>query len=87
MAEIVYILCALMSTACAIMLFMGYKRTPTILLLWSCCCFGFLAISNTILFIDLILLPNTDFQGPMWRNVCSAAGGMLLLFGLIWEVT
>lgn len=87
MAEIVYIMCAIMSFACAVMLFLGYRRTPTILLLWSCSCFGFLAVSNAILFIDLILLPDMEFQGPLWRNVFSAAGAVLLMFGLIWEIT
>lgn len=87
MAELVYILCGLLSLGCAVMLFIGYRRTPTHLLLWSCLCFCILTCSNTILVVDLIILPDLDFHGPFWRNLFSAAAGSLLVFGLIWELT
>jgi len=87
MAELVYILCALMSAGCAVLLFLGYKRSRTLLLLWSGACFGILAVGNAILVIDLIILPDLDFNGQVWRNLLSAVAGMLLLSGLIWELT
>lgn len=86
-AETVYILCALMSIAVAYLLFRGYRRTPGHLLLWSCLCFVALAGNNAILFIDMVVLPDTDIAGPFWRNLFSAIGGSLLLFGLIWELS
>ena len=87
MAEIVYILCAVMSASCALLLFLGYRRTPTHLLLWSCFCFCVLTVSNSILVVDLIILPDLDFHGAFWRNLFSASAGALLVFGLVWELT
>ncbi len=87
MAEIVYLLCAIMSVACAGMLFRGHRRTPSQLLLWSSVCFGFLALNNIILVVDMLVLPDLDFNGALFRNICGAVAGSLLLFSLIWELT
>lgn len=87
MAEIVYVLCALMSLLCALMLFRGYRRTGTHLLLWSCMCFCLLALNNAVLVIDLVIFPNMNMNGQMWRTILSSSAGSLLLFGLIWEIT
>lgn len=87
MAEAVYLLCAAMSFICALMLLKGYLKNRTSLLLWSALCFGFVACNNIVLFVDLALFPTMDIHGPLWRNLLSAIGGSLLLFGLIWELT
>jgi len=86
MTEIVYILCAVMSLVCAFMLYRGYRHNRTKLLLWSSLCFGFFALNNVFLFVDMALLPNVDLHGPFWRSLLSAISGVLLLFGLIWEL-
>lgn len=87
MAEVVYILCGLASVACALMLFRGYRISRSQLLLWSCVCFSLLAANNIFLFVDMIILPELDMSGPLWRNFLSASAGSLLLYGLIWEMT
>lgn len=87
MAESVYSLSTLLSLACAGMLFRGYLKTPSHLLLWSSACFGFLAVNNLILFLDVMIFPDLDFGGLMYRNVAGAIAGSLLLFGLIWELS
>lgn len=87
MAELVYFLCALMSTGCAIKLFRGYKKARSRLLLWSCLSFCFLAINNVVLFTDVVILPSVDFGGVLLRAISAATAGSLLLFGLIWEIT
>ncbi len=87
MAELVYILCALMCAGCAFQFLLGYRRSKARLLLWSGLCFTILTIGNAILVIDLIILPNYEFHGQVWRNLCSAAGSFLLLTGLLWEMT
>lgn len=87
MAEGVYLLCAIASVICAGMLFRGYLSGRAQLLLWSSLCFGCIAANNVMLFVDLVLLPDLDFAGIIWRNALSALAGSLLLFGLVWELT
>lgn len=87
MAEVVYIACAVLSVVCAVMLLRGYRATRTKLLLWSSLCFVALAVQNTVLFIDMIVIPDVDLGAQLWRTMLSGLAGSLLLFGLIWELT
>lgn len=82
-AEVVYVLCAATSVACAGLLLRGYARTGTRLLLWSGLCFVGLALNNLALVVDLMVLPDADLS--TWRLVPAAAGILLLLYGLVWE--
>lgn len=84
MAEAVYLLCAATSVACALLLLRGYRRQRTRLLLWSSLCFALLAINNSLLFVDLIIVPEA-VDLSIWRSVTALAGISVLLFGLIWE--
>lgn len=86
MAELVYILCALTSLACAILLLRNYWRNRTELLLWCAICFLGLAVNNSVLFVDLVLMP-TQVDLSLLRNTISAFSGLTLLFGLIWCCT
>lgn len=83
MAEAVYLLCAATSSLCAVLLLRAYARTGTRLLLWSGLCFTGLALNNTVLVVDLILVPDIDLS--TWRLVPAVLGVALLLYGLIWE--
>lgn len=83
MAEIVYLLCAATSAACAFLLLRAHHRTETSLLLWSGLCFVGLALNNAILVIDLILVPDVDLS--TWRLVPAVLGVALLIYGLVWE--
>jgi hypothetical protein len=84
MAAFVYLLGALTTLLCAILLLRGYLRGRKRLLLWSGLCFVGLTLSNTLLFIDLVLLPAT--VNLYLLRLATAAGAMLLLlYGLIWE--
>jgi hypothetical protein len=88
MAEIVYLLSALMSVACALMLWRGFRsNTGNRLLLWSSACFGLLALNCIFLFVDMVIFPNLNMQGPILRQFMGAGAGSILLFGLIWELT
>jgi hypothetical protein len=53
------------------------------LLFWNALCFSGLAVSNSLLFLDLVVLPATDLY--VWRLVTAAVSLLLLLFGLVWE--
>ncbi|MDE2051124.1 MAG: hypothetical protein KGJ72_08910 [Gammaproteobacteria bacterium] len=84
MAEAVYILCALTSILCAVLLLRGYRTTRTRLLFWASLCFVFLAINNVILYFDLVVLP-PDIDLFWYRNTAAVAGIVVLIFGLTWD--
>ena len=82
-AELVYLLCALTSGLCAVLLLRGYRRSRTRLLFWSSLCFMGLTANNVVLFVDLVLVPTMDLA---WiRVTLSVVSFGSLLFGLIWE--
>ena len=83
MATAVYILCALTSVACALLLLAAYRRERARLLLWSCLCFGWLAINNVLLVIDLVLVTDVDLS--IARVSTALVGLLTLLFGLIYD--
>ena len=89
MAFAVYILCAVTSLACAVLLFRGYRRSAARFLLWSSLCFCGLAVNNVILFVDQVVLPDVEgvagVRFALWRSVVAIAGFGLLLYGLIWD--
>lgn len=84
LAALVYLLCFLASSACALLLGRSYRRAGARLLLWSSLCFTFLAINNLLLVIDLLLLPAVDLR--LWRLLLALAGVGTLLFGFIWDL-
>jgi phosphatidylserine synthase len=84
MAETVYLLCALTSLVCAALLLRAYDRTGTRLLFWSGLCFVGLAANNSLLVVDLLVVPDVDLR--TWRLVPAVLGLGLLLYGLVWEV-
>lgn len=86
-AKLVYLLCAVASVGCATMLIRGYRRDRTRLLLWSSLCFAGLALNNVLLFVDLVMFPEINVNGALIRSVLGAGSGVLLLYGLIWELT
>jgi hypothetical protein len=83
MAEAIYLLCALTSIACGILLIRSWLRQRERLLLWSAGCFAALAVNNCILFFDLVVVRHSDLT--LWRNGAAHAAITLLLAGLIWE--
>jgi Family of unknown function (DUF5985) len=83
MAGIVYIVGSLVMLACGILLMRGYMRGRQRLLLWSSLCFFGLAISNALIFLDLVVFPEVDLYRT--RLVAAAVSTLLLLYGLIWE--
>lgn len=87
MAEAVYAICAFTSLICAGLLFRGFLKSHSRLLLWTALAFSFYALNCIFLFVDMALFPEVDANGPFWRNMLGAFSGGLLLFGLIWEVS
>jgi len=83
MAAFVYVLGFLTTFACGALLIRGYVRGRQKLLLWSGLCFTGLAISNLLVFVDLVLVPEVDLY--RYRLATAAIALAMLLYGLIWE--
>jgi hypothetical protein len=83
-AGAVYIIGTLVALCCAILLLRGYARGRQRLLLWSSLCFFGLAISNFLVFLDLVVFPTQLDLYPL-RLATAAVAMLLLLYGLIWE--
>ena len=83
MAEAVYILCALTSLACAVLLLRGYARRRTGLLLWSGLCFTGFFVNNTMLFLDKVVITEVDLG--ILRALSGLIGLMFLVYGLVSE--
>lgn len=79
-AGIVYLLCALASLACAVLLYRGWRATRVRLLLWGALCFTGLMLQNVLLVID-VRLDAVDLA--VVRLVPALIGVSLLLYGLI----
>lgn len=83
MAEIVYLLCAATSVLCAGLLIRSYRRSRSRLLLWSSLCFVGLVVNNTLLVVDLVLVPSLDLSYA--RQGTALVALLLLTIGLVWE--
>lgn len=82
MAATVYLLCAITSLVCAILLARAYRSSRVRLLFWSMLCFAGLTAANVLLFIDLVV----TVSGPdlrVWRSSISLLSVGSLLYGLI----
>jgi hypothetical protein len=86
MATAVYIVCALASTACAVLLIAARRRAREPLLSWAAGCFCLLALNNALLVVDLAVLGDAHDLRPL-RSAAALAGFLLLLTGLIIDTT
>jgi len=84
MIGLVYVLCALTSAACAVLLWRGYRQSRARLLFWSAWCFVGLALNNVLLIVDTRILPDVDLA--LVRLLPALLGASLLLYGLIMDV-
>jgi len=80
-APIVYMLCTVTSLLCACLLLKAHRRARSRLLLWSGIFFSLLAVSNILLFIDLVLVPSIDLSTV--RTTVTAVAHLLLVIGFI----
>jgi hypothetical protein len=81
---VLFLLAALTSFGCMVLLFRGYSRTGVRLLLWSGLCFIFLTANNVLLFFDAIVWP-VQFDLRPYRLIAALAGIACLLYAFIWE--
>jgi hypothetical protein len=83
MAEVIFVLCALASTLCAVLLLRSFFAERVPLLFWSSVCFVWLALNNVVLFFDKVVAPDVDLG--VWRAVTALVGVAALVYGLVWE--
>ena len=82
---VVYVLCFLTSAACAWLLGRSYHRSGTPLLLWSSISFAFLAGTNLMLVLDLVLFPDlVDLR--VVRLLLALAAVVALIWGFVWQL-
>lgn len=81
---VLFLLAALTSIACMVLLLRGYARTGLRLLFWSALCFVFLSVNNVLLFVDTIVFP-TQIDLRVYRLFAALAGIACLLYAFIWE--
>lgn len=79
----VYVLCAATALACGALLFLGYRRSHSRLLLWCGLFFLALFAENALLFVDRIVMPDVELLSI--RRTVGLVGVAVLLYGLIWE--
>lgn len=83
MAIGIYSLCAMTSLISCWLLTRAYRRTRSRLLLWSAISFAGLALNNLALWVDKLVLPETDLS--ILRTSIALVAMLVLLYGLIWE--
>jgi hypothetical protein len=85
LAEMVYLLCAVTSIVCAALLARGYRRSRARILLWSTLTFVFLALNNSLLFVDMVIFPGPQNDLSPLRDITALLAGAILVYGLIWD--
>ena len=79
---VLYLIAMLTSAACMLLLIRAYLDSRLRILLWSALCFVGLTVNNTLLFVDLVLLPDAvDLR--LYRNAAALVGMLFLLYGFI----
>lgn len=83
MATTVYVLCALTSALCAVLLLRSWWAQRLRLVLWAALGFSVLAVNNVLLVVDERVLLGTDLG--LLRDLSGLLAVSILLAGLIWE--
>lgn len=81
MGPLIYLLCALTAFACFGLLWRGWRTNRAPLLLWSALCFAGLSVSNVLLVVDKLALPDVDLT-PL-RSMVTLGALLLLIIGLV----
>jgi Na+/melibiose symporter-like transporter len=79
-----FVIVLLTSFACMVLLFRAYLQSRLSILLWSALCFVGLTVNNLLLFVDLVLFPETiDLR--VYRQAAALAGMLFMIYGFIKE--
>jgi len=80
-ASVVYLLCALTSLLCTVLLIRSYKETKMPLLFWTSASFAVMALANLLLFVDLVIIEDIDLL--LVRTTTTLVAVVMLLYGLV----
>ena len=83
MAAASYVLCLVTAVACALLLGRAYRQTGSRLLFWSALCFWGPSMTNALVFVDLVLVPDRNLYGA--RLATGVVSIAVLLYGMVWE--
>lgn len=83
MVLFIYVLCAIASLVCAVLLWRGYRASGARLLRWSALCFMGLFLNNVLLIVDTHLIATVDLA--LYRMLPALVGAGLLVYGLVWD--
>ena len=83
MEGLVYVLCALTSLACAVLLLRGYRQRGVRLLLYSGLAFVGFTLGNAMLVVDVVMVPTVDLA--LFRSLPVLFGLLVLIYGLVWD--
>lgn len=81
---IVYLLCLVTAIGCALLLTHAWRRTRAPLLLWSALCFGFLALNNFFVVLDMVFVHTVDLT--IARQISALLAITVMLYGFIWKI-
>ena len=81
---IVYLLCLITAVGCALLLTQAWRRTKAPLLLWSALCFGFLALNNLFVVLDMVVVLGTNLT--IARQITALSAISVMLYGFIWKI-
>ena len=84
MAAAVYVLCALTSLACAVLLLRAYQARGVRLLLWSGLAFIGFTLGNMMLVVDRVVV-GPDLDLSILRSLPVLGGLGVLIYGLVWD--
>lgn len=83
MASLIYLMCAVTALACTFLMFRSYRLNRHRLLFWCGLCFAGMFVSNLLLIVDRLVVPETDL------STLRLASGLIallpLLYGLVLE--
>ncbi len=81
MGPLIYFMCALTAFACFVLLWRSWRANRAPLLFWSSLCFAGLTLSNVLLVVDKLVVPQ---DLTPYRLVVTLVALSLLVFGLVW---
>lgn len=83
MILVIYLLCALTSLACAVLLHQSARRAGSRMLFWCGLCFWLMSLASALVIVDHYVITGVELW-PL-RHGTSLVAVAVLLYGLIFE--